>query len=151
MVVVEWIGIGLLLVLLAIAGLFARRAFISRGGGTIRLNLRLSTLLDRRGWAQGYGRFVDDELRWYRLFSFAPRPRRVLRRHELAVESRRQPEGQERFTMPPDWIILRCAGDAVPVEIAMARSTVTGFSSWLEAGPPGSVRPRFTIADEPAA
>jgi hypothetical protein len=39
--------------------------------------------------------------------------------------------------MPGDWIILACSSGASRIEIAMAESTVTGFSSWLEAGPPG--------------
>jgi hypothetical protein len=41
--------------------------------------------------------------------------------------------------MPADWVILRCTSNHAPVEIAMARSTVTGFLSWLEAAPPGAV------------
>ena len=33
----------------------------------------------------------------------------------------------------------------------MARSTVTGFLSWLEAAPPGAVSPRLASQDWPAA
>ena len=40
--------------------------------------------------------------------------------------------------MPGHWVILRCTSHQAPIEIAMAESTVTGFSSWLEAGPPGA-------------
>jgi uncharacterized protein DUF2550 len=151
MLIVEWIGIGVAAVLLAILLLFLRRGLFARAGGTIRLGLRVSTYLDRRGWSPGFGRFVDDELRWYRLFSFAVRPRRVLHRRSLAVESRRLPEGQERLSMPADWVILRCTHHGAPVEIAMARSTVTGFSSWLESSPPGTDIRRIPIPDWPAA
>jgi hypothetical protein len=139
--VLEWIGIGVLVLLAALAVLFVRRAVLVRAGGTIRLNLRLTTIISGRGWSPGFGRFVDDELRWYRMFSFAPRPRRVLSRRNLVVESRRLPQGPERLALRGDWVILRCVSQHAPVEIAMAASTVTGFLSWLEAVPhPGRSR-----------
>jgi hypothetical protein len=151
MQIVEGIGIGVTVVLGAILFLFIRRALVTRSGGIIRLSVRTSTMLDGRGWSPGFGRFVGDELRWYRMFSFAVRPKRVLSRQGLAVERRRLPEGQEQMSMPADWIILRCASRHAPVEIAMARSTVTGFLSWLEAAPPGAASPRMASQDWPAA
>lgn len=138
MLIIEWIGIGLLVLLAALAALFIRRALVARSGGTIKLTVRLTTVLDGRGWSPGFGRFVGDELRWYRMFSFALRPRRVLSRRRLIVQSRRRPEGRERLALPPDWVILRCICNRSPIEIAMASSTVTGFLSWLEAAPPGA-------------
>lgn len=137
--IVEWIAIGALALLLVLLLLFLRRWLVVRHGGTIDLYLRLSTLVMGRGWAPGFGRFVGDQLRWYRMFSLMPRARRVLSRHGLAVESRRTPTGSERFTLPPDWVILRCTSHHAPVEIAMAPSAVTGFLSWIEAAPPGAV------------
>ncbi|MEW2381813.1 DUF2550 domain-containing protein [Micromonospora sp. NPDC047707] len=151
MEIVEGIGIGVAVLLGALLFLFVRRALVTRSGGIIRLSVRTSTMLDGRGWAPGFGRFMGDELRWYRMFSFALRPKRVLSRKGLAVERRRLPEGQERFAMPADWVILRCTSHHAPVEIAMARSTVTGFLSWLEAAPPGAVSPRLASQDWPAA
>ncbi|GLH95669.1 DUF2550 domain-containing protein [Phytohabitans aurantiacus] len=145
MEILEWIGFGVLILLAALAVLFVRRALIARAG-TIRLSLRVSTLLDGRGWSPGFGRFVGDELRCYRIFSFAIRPKRVLSRQGLVVERRRSPEGQERFSMPADWVILRCLSHQAPVEIAMAQSTVTGFMSWLEAAPPGAASTFLTAA-----
>ncbi|MDO3702220.1 DUF2550 domain-containing protein [Micromonospora echinaurantiaca] len=151
MEIVEGIGIGIAVILGALLILFVRRAVVTRSGGIIRLSVRVSTMLDGRGWSPGFGRFVGDELRWYRMFSFALRPKRVLSRKGLAVERRRLPEGQERLSMPADWVILRCTSHHAPVEIAMARSTVTGFLSWLEAAPPGAVSPRLASQDWPAA
>ncbi|MEO3771892.1 DUF2550 domain-containing protein [Micromonospora sp. B9E7] len=151
MEIVEGFGIGVGVVLVALLILFVRRALVTRSGGIIRLSVRVSTMLDGRGWSPGFGRFADDELRWYRMFSFAIRPKRVLSRKGLAVERRRLPEGQERLSMPADWVILRCTSHHAPVEIAMARSTVTGFLSWLEAAPPGAVSPRMASQDWPAA
>ncbi|WP_328370845.1 DUF2550 domain-containing protein [Micromonospora zamorensis] len=151
MEIVEGFGIGVVVILGALFVLFVRRALVTRSGGIIRLSVRVSTMLDGRGWSPGFGRFADDELRWYRMFSFAIRPKRVLSRKGLAVERRRLPEGQERLSMPADWVILRCTSHHAPVEIAMARSTVTGFLSWLEAAPPGAVSPRLASQDWPAA
>jgi hypothetical protein len=151
MLIVEVIGIGVLLLLFLVVALFVRRAVVARSGGTIRLSVRVSTLMDGRGWSPGFARFQGDDLRWYRMFSLALRPKRTLSRRDLAVESRRLPEGQERLSMPSDWVILRCTSHRAPVEIAMARSTVTGFSSWLESAAPGSTGRRWTIPDWPAA
>ncbi|MEU7755303.1 DUF2550 domain-containing protein [Micromonospora sp. NPDC049101] len=149
--IVEGIGIGVVVIVGALLTLFVRRALVTRSGGIIRLSVRVTTMLDGRGWSPGFGRFAGDELRWYRMFSFAIRPKRVLSRKDLAVERRRLPEGQERLSMPADWVILRCTSHHAPVEIAMARSTVTGFLSWLEAAPPGAVSPRMASQDWPAA
>ena len=139
MLVLRWIGIGVLVLLVVVVALFVRRALVTRAGGIIRLSVRVSTILDGRGWSPGFARFAETELRWYRMFSFALRPKRVLTRRGLAVERRRLPEGQERLIMPADWVILRCVSHQAPVEIAMAKSTVTGFLSWLESAPPGAV------------
>ncbi|WP_406072522.1 DUF2550 domain-containing protein [Micromonospora sp. NBC_01638] len=151
MEIVGGFGIGVVVILGALLILFVRRALVTRSGGIIRLSVRVTTMLDGRGWSPGFGRFAGDELRWYRMFSFAIRPKRVLSRKGLAVERRRLPEGQERLSMPADWVILRCTSHHAPVEIAMARSTVTGFLSWIEAAPPGAVSPRVASQDWPAA
>jgi hypothetical protein len=137
MQIVEWIGFGVLVVLIVLGALFLRRAAIAGGGGTIEASMRLSTLVPGRGWSAGLGRFAGDELRWYRVFSFSPRPCRVVSRRGLSIESRRRPDEVERLAIPADWIIVRCVGPATPVEIAMAATTLTGFLSWVEAAPPG--------------
>ncbi|HEU4424366.1 MAG TPA: DUF2550 domain-containing protein [Pilimelia sp.] len=139
MQVLEWIGIGVLVVLAVLAAPFVRRAAFARAGGTIRLTVRLSTMVDGRGWSPGFARFVGDELRWYRMFSFALRPRRVLSRRSLVVDSLRDPAGPERLALGEGWVILRCINHQAAMEIAMDRTTVTGFLSWLEAAPPGAV------------
>jgi len=137
--IVEAVGIGVLIVLMALALLFFRRGFLARRGGTIELSLRLTTLVPGRGWSAGLARFAGDELKWYRIFSFSFGPRRVLTRRGLAVERRRAPEGPERLVLPSDWVIVRCTNRSAPVEIAMAERTLTGFLSWVEAAPPGGL------------
>ncbi len=150
MLVLRWIGIGAALFLIAVLVLLVRRRLVMRGGGTIKLNLRTTAVVPGRGWSPGLGRFAGGELRWYRMFSFAVRPKRILYRRDLTVESRRLPEGPERLSMPTGWVILRCTSHHAPVEIAMAESTVTGFLSWLEAAPPGAASPRLAVRPRPA-
>ncbi|BCJ54498.1 hypothetical protein Asp14428_59730 [Actinoplanes sp. NBRC 14428] len=147
------VGICLAALFAVLLAVFLRRRLLMLGGGTIRLQVRVSTLVPGRGWSTGIGQFVGDELRFHRMFSFAFRPKRVLNRRTLGVERRRLPEGPERLTMPGHWVILLCHQAGTNIEIAMAESTVTGFLSWLEAGPPGqpgSVAPRPTISPRPA-
>jgi hypothetical protein len=135
--VLEVFGICVFALFVLLFALFFRRRLLMLGGGTIRLQVRVTTMVPGRGWSSGVGQFVGDELRFHRMFSFAFRPKRVLDRRLLTVEQRRLPEGPERLTMPGHWVILRCSTGEVQLEIAMAESTVTGFLSWLEAGPPG--------------
>jgi Protein of unknown function (DUF2550) len=140
MTVLEDIGIVVLAVLVGLLLIFFRREIISRHGGTIDMNIRLSTFVPERGWAPGLGRFTDDELRWYRLFSFGVRPRRVFLRHGLVVLGRRAPEGAERLALPTGWVVIRCRGRGTQVELALAESALMGFLSWLESAPPGALR-----------
>jgi Protein of unknown function (DUF2550) len=143
MEIVEWIGLGVFALLLLLCTIFLRREVISRRGGTIEVSLRLSEAVAGRGWSPGIARFVGDEMRWYRVFSLAPGPRRKLSRLSLSVQERRAPGPPERLVLPDDWVIVRCSTGREPVEIAMARTTLTGFLSWLEAGSPGQGKLRF--------
>ena len=137
MLIFEGIGIVLLALLLFLVVLFGRRGAISRGGGTVELSVRLSTMVSGRGWAMGIARFAGDDLRWYRMFSFSIRPRRVLSRRGLSVSLRRSPDERELMVLPENWAIVQCANDQGTVEIAMALTTLSGFMSWVEASPGG--------------
>jgi len=139
MKIVEAIGIGVLALLAVLVLIFVRREVISRTG-TIDMSIRLTTFVPGRGWAAGLGRFVGDELRWYRVFSLGFRPRRVLSRQSLEVRGRRVPGPEERLALPDGWVVVRCTGPGEPVEIALAEPTLTGFLSWLESAPPGALR-----------
>ncbi|GIJ48840.1 hypothetical protein Val02_57260 [Virgisporangium aliadipatigenens] len=152
MEILEWIGIGVLVPLAALLAWYFRRAAIARAGGTTDMSMRLTTMVAGRGWAHGLARFAGDELRWYRVFSLWPRPRRVFRRHTVSVQGRRRPDGTERFSLPGDWVIVRCTSEngserRITVELAMAEATLTGFLSWIEAAPPGAASRR--LATEP--
>ncbi|WP_018351245.1 DUF2550 domain-containing protein [Longispora albida] len=142
------IGIGVLTLLCLLAAIYLRRFVITRGGGTIDMTFRLTASVPGRGWSAGFARFAGRELRWYRLFSLSWRPRRVLLRPELVVAAKRQPEGAERVSVPPDSVILRITTPRGPVEIAFAEAALSGFLSWLEAAPPGPVGPRGSATPE---
>ncbi|HIV57504.1 MAG TPA: DUF2550 domain-containing protein [Candidatus Stackebrandtia faecavium] len=129
---------------LALAALYARRAALTRGG-TITMSMRVHRRIPGRGWAPGFAKFEDGRLEWYRMFSYAWRPRRTLDRNDLKVEDRRQPEGAERQVFPSSVIILAChCPGGHEVELAMTRSALTGFLSWLEAAPPGAASSRIS-------
>lgn len=125
------VGFGLLAVL------FVRRVLIARSGA-VELSVRLYRARSGRGWALGLARFAGDQLRWYRLFSFSPWPRRVLTRRELVVVGRRDPSEQETLALMTGSVVLECADRNGPVELAMSGSALTGFLSWLESAAPGS-------------
>src|ERR671921_1073376 len=135
--ILEIAGICVLALIVVLLAIFLRRRLLMVSGGTIRLQFRVTTVVPGRGWSSGIGRFAGDQLQFHRMFSFGIRPKRVINRRSLRVDERRLPTGPERLSVPGHWVILACASGITPIEIAMAESTVTGFSSWLEAGPPG--------------
>ena len=128
------------LLLVLVAGL-ARRVGLQHAGGTVELSLRLKRPGPGRGWVNGVGRFVGDELRWYRVFSLSPRPRRRYSRKSLTVLRRREPSGAEHRALQAGAVVMECRVADLPVELAMSSSAVTGFLAWLEARPPGATLP----------
>ncbi|MDX3854677.1 DUF2550 domain-containing protein [Streptomyces sp. AK02-01A] len=134
---------GLVVVLVAV-GLFVfglRRRLIQRSGGTfdcsLRWNVPEETDLSGKGWVYGVARYNSDRINWFRVFSYAPRPRRTLERSAIEVLSRRAPQGEEELALLSDAVILGCAHRGVRLELAMSDDALTGFLAWLEAAPPG--------------
>ena len=64
--ILEVFGICVAALLVVLFALFFRGRLIMAGGGTIRLQVRVSTMFPGRGWSSGIGQFIDDELRFYR-------------------------------------------------------------------------------------
>ncbi|WP_029391367.1 DUF2550 domain-containing protein [Streptomyces xiaopingdaonensis] len=133
-------------VLLVAGGLFAfgvRRRLIQRTGGTFDCNLRWAVSEQEAaeptgtGWAYGVARYNGDRIEWFRVFSYAPRPKRFLVRGGIEVLERRLPQGEEELALLSDAVILACALHGVRVELAMSEDALTGFLAWLEAAPPG--------------
>ena len=131
-----------LLAVLLLVAVALRRRWLQSAGGTVELTLRLKRGGHGRGWSAGVGFFDGDDLRWYRVFSLSPRPRRVLSRRELKVQSRRPASEAERLSLPEGAVVLACTVSGGPVDLAMAPATVTGFLAWLESRPPGATLPR---------
>lgn len=92
---------------------------------------------DGKGWAYGIARYNGDQIEWFRVFSYAPRPRRLLQRGGIEVLERRHPQGEEELALLSDAVILACSVRGTRVELAMSEDALTGFLAWLEAAPPG--------------
>ncbi|WP_426245202.1 DUF2550 domain-containing protein [Nocardioides sp. LHG3406-4] len=133
-------GIVLVLVLCYGIALIVRRRLLARHGGTFELSYRIRTGRAGRGWLLGLGRYSGDTLEWFRIFSLSPRPKRVWQRGQLAYAGRRDPSGVEQMSLYADHVVVSCTTDYGQLELAMDPSSLTGFQSWLEAGPPGGVR-----------
>ncbi len=128
----------LLLVLLYGLALIVRRRVLSRKGGTFDLSYRVRPERAGRGWLLGLGRYSGETLEWFRIFSLSPRPKRAWARSRLAYDARRELEGAEQMSLYPDHVVIGCITPEGPVELAMSEASLTGFQSWLEAGPPGT-------------
>jgi hypothetical protein len=125
------------LVLLGLVALALRRRFLTRSGGTFDCSLRLRPGGYGKGWALGIGRYAGDSLEWYRVFSYAARPRQVLSRRDLEIVDRRPPVGPEVFSLLAGAVVVKCRHDDSFVEFAMSPEALTGFLAWLESAPPG--------------
>ncbi|MEV0174887.1 DUF2550 domain-containing protein [Streptomyces sp. NPDC050803] len=133
-----------IVVAVVVLGLFVfglRRRLIQRSGGTFDCSLRWDTPertdTSGKGWGYGVARYNGDRVEWYRVFSYAPRPRRVLERASIEVAGRRLPEGEEELALLSDAVILTCLHRGTRLELAMSEDALTGFLAWLEAAPPG--------------
>lgn len=135
------LGAVLLLVLLYGVALVARRRWISRAGGTFDLSLRTGDLRPGRGWVLGVGRYTEDTLEFFRIFSVLPRPRDLVVRSEVEYLGQRPAEPREVSVLYAGHVVVSCRRASGPLELAMAEGAVTGFLAWLEAAPPGQ-RPR---------
>ncbi|NEC87321.1 DUF2550 domain-containing protein [Streptomyces sp. SID12501] len=118
-----------------------RRRLIQRSGGTFDCSLRWDVTekpdLSGKGWGYGVARYNGDRIEWYRIFSYSPRPRRVLDRSAIDVAGRRIPEGEEVLALLSDAVVLACLHRGTRLELAMSDDALTGFLAWLEAAPPG--------------
>src|SRR5829696_847887 len=108
----ESLAVGLVVVLALVIALFGRRQLFTRSLGAIELYLRLHNRPGGRGWSTGFAQFRGDELRWFRIFSLSPWPRRRLSRRNLGVESRRSPTVDEAKLFPAEWVVLKCRDGA---------------------------------------
>ena len=134
----QWVldsaGVILALLLLYALLLVVRRRWISRAGGTFELSHRVPG----RGWMLGTGRYSDDALEWFRVFSLSPRPKRRWLRGDLDFDDRREATGAERHLLYPGHVVICCSSDDGTIELALSPASLTGLQSWLEARRPGT-------------
>lgn len=137
------VGVLLGLVLLLGIGLVVRRRMLERHGGTFELSYRARATRPGRGWLLGVGRYQGEVLEWFRIFSLSVRPKRSWNRADLELAGHRDPAGAEAMSLYAGHVVVTCESSEGVVELAMGRSSLVGFQSWLEAMPPGSrgVRP----------
>jgi hypothetical protein len=119
---------------------FRRLRLLREGGIHVALRRRIDD--SGRGWQVGVGRYRGDEFVWYRVLSVRSGPDQVIPRIGLEIEDRREPSAPESYAMPVDATVLRCKADRYgEIELAFGAEALTGFLSWLEASPPGSIVP----------
>ncbi|MEU5755311.1 DUF2550 domain-containing protein [Streptomyces sp. NPDC047829] len=133
-----------IVVAVVVIGLFVfglRRRLIQRSGGTFDCSLRWDAPEEGdaggKGWSYGVARYNGDRIEWYRVFSYSPRPRRVLERSAIEVAGRRVPDGEEELALLSDAVVLACVHRETRLELAMSEDALTGLLAWLEAAPPG--------------
>jgi hypothetical protein len=125
--------VGLVLLVVAVVFLLRRR-FLLSGLGAVTMWLRPT---GSPRWSVGVAWYGGEALLWYRALSLSVRPQQRLCRADFRVEAQR-PAGRDDLALPDDVVVLECATAEGPRELAMDRSTVTGFLSWLESAPPGN-------------
>ncbi|HLR83438.1 MAG TPA: DUF2550 domain-containing protein, partial [Nocardioidaceae bacterium] len=141
----EWVAesFGLLVVvaILAVIALIVRRRILARDGGTFELsvNKRRPSASGRtsRGWTLGLGRYSDEQLEWFRVFSLGIRPSLVLERGHVEVTSRRDPTGPEAFALYAGNVIVECRAQGRTIQLGLSPESLTALLAWLESGPPG--------------
>ena len=94
----------LVLLVLAAAGIAARRFLLERGGGTVECGLRRQN----GSWRLGVARYRGEELRWYGIFGLSVRPDEAFPRRDLTVVSRRLPTEAEAASLGPGMIVVEC-------------------------------------------
>ena len=92
----------LVILVLAAAGIAARRFLLERGGGTVECGLRK----ENGSWRLGVALYRGEELRWYGIFGLSMRPDEIFLRRDLAVVSRRAPTEAEAASLGPGMIVV---------------------------------------------
>jgi hypothetical protein len=161
-IVLSVVGV-VVLVVVGVAAFALRRSLVQRPGGTFDCSLRVHPQgrpvpapvegaegtedaaaqqpvvpVDHgKGWVFGIGRYSGDQIDWFRVFSYSPRPRRTMERYDIEVVGKRLPVGQEELALLAGSVVLECRHRQTDIELAMSDDALTGFLAWLEAAPPG--------------
>ena len=137
MTVVEIVGllVACVIVLCGIAAwllvVIHQRRLVNTAGG-----LPVALKHDDERWANGVGRYVGDELIWYRTLSLSPAAASRLPRPELTVLATRPWDPERDMALRPNLMIVECRLNGADVSLGFPDNGVTGFLSWLEAAAP---------------
>ena len=140
MEVVDVVAAVAFLFCLLVLGIVARRSLLRRTGATLDLCLRYPGTT-ATGWALGVAKLGDERLLWYRVFSFAPRPKVSISRRGFEVRERRRPAHAEGLSLMAGAVVVGAASEGRPVELAVAEPALPGLLAWLESSPPGAGLP----------
>lgn len=140
MEVVDVLGAIAFVCCLLVVGIVARRSLLRRSGATLDLCLRYPGTT-ATGWALGVAKLGDDRLLWYRVFSFAPRPKVSMARGGFEIRERRRPAHAEGLSLMAGAVVVGAASQGRPVELALAEPALPGLLAWLESAPPGATLP----------
>ncbi|MFS0886729.1 DUF2550 domain-containing protein [Aeromicrobium sp. 179-A 4D2 NHS] len=134
---VDSLAIIVILGILLVGGLVARRRWIARKGVTFELSVNHGAEHSAKGWMLGVAVYGDTSIEWYRTFSFSPRPRHRFERGAVLIEGRRDPEGAEAYALHDGHVVVRVENVAGVRQLALTPNSLTGLLSWLESSPPG--------------
>jgi hypothetical protein len=129
------VGVLVVLVCLALAGVFVRRRVLARDS-----ILTLCGMRRRSGmrWRLGLLRLGSDQLEWFPLLGVTTRPVDGWERNGVDLDAPTVLEGHERLDLLPDAVGVECHIGTSTFELALLPEHYTALRSWLEAAPPGS-------------
>lgn len=144
--ILDFAGLLLLVVVLALAFLYVRHALLRRGGAKLACAVRVGKNLPGRGWHFGVVRYTPRHLQWFRTFSVGWHPKYTFVRRSFEVIGRRHPRNFETHSVPYNAVVLHCrartlGGDFVELELAVGERALMGMLAWLESVPPGAHQP----------
>jgi hypothetical protein len=134
---VDSLAIIVVLGVLLVGAIVARRRWIARQGVSFELSVNRSAEHSAAGWVLGVAVYGDADITWYRTFSFSPRPRHRFVRGQVLIEGRRFPEGAESYALHDGHIVVRTENADGIEQFALSPNSLTGLLSWLESSPPG--------------
>ena len=114
-----------------------RRRWLVRSGGTFDISINRRMSHGPAGWTIGVGRYLQNHLEWFRVFSLSPRASYRFERGSLHVHGRRQPEGKEVFALHTGHVVVGCESELGVEQLALSPHALTALRSWLESSPPG--------------
>ena len=125
--------------LLPVILLALRRRWLAASGWVVDCALRFKDATPSSGWMVGVARFHDEDLEWYRVFSFDVRPRVLIRRGESVTSPTRLPTQSEASVLYGEQRIvdIKTGGSGPSVSLAMSPEDMMAFLSWSEASAPG--------------